>query len=57
MDSNVVGGVLRALVPAAVAYIVGRGWLSAEDATSLVGALVAAGTAIAAALWSVKTNK
>lgn len=57
MDANVLGGILRALVPAAVAFVVGKGWLSPEDATTTIGALVAAATAIAAALWSVKTNK
>ena len=57
MDSNIIGGILRAIVPAAVAFIVGKGWLSAADAGNLVGALVAAATAVAAAMWSVKTNR
>lgn len=45
-------GVLRALVPAAVAYAVGAGWIpagAAADVTALILAFGAAG-------WSIYTN-
>jgi hypothetical protein len=56
MDSNVINGVLRAMVPAAVAWIVASGWLSPDDAATVVGAGVTVLTVLAASVWSVKSN-
>lgn len=53
MDLNSINGVLRAIVPAICAYAVGKGWIAAGT----VGDITTAVIAIAAALWSVKTNK
>ena len=52
MDLNIVNGVLRAVVPALVAYLVGRGYLSQSSAADVAAAIIA----IASAGWSVKTN-
>lgn len=52
MDWNVINGILRAVVPAALAYAVGRGWIT----QSQVGDLTTAIITIAAAGWSVHTN-
>jgi len=53
MDFNTINGVLRAVLPAVLAYAVGKGWVNAGS----VGDISAAIVAIAAAVWSVKTNK
>lgn len=53
MDLNSINGVLRALVPAALAFFVGKGWIAAGT----VGDITAAVIAIAAAVWSIKSNK
>lgn len=53
MDINTINGVLRALVPAVCAYLVGKGYISSGS----VGDITAAAVAIAAAVWSVNTNK
>jgi hypothetical protein len=45
-------GILRAIVPAVVAYVAGKDWISA-DAASEIGAGV---ITILAAIWSWKTN-
>ncbi len=50
---NIINGVLRAIAPAALAYAVGKGWIS-ESST---GDIMAAITAIGAAAWSVATNR
>lgn len=52
MDINVINGVLRALVPAALAYAVGKGWLSQSQVADITAALLT----LVAAAWSVKTN-
>lgn len=53
MDMNMVNGIIRAVVPAALAYMVGKGWI----AETSVADITAAATAIAAAVWSVISNK
>lgn len=53
MDLNSINGVLRAIVPAICAFAVGKGWIAA----GAVGDITTAVIAIAAAVWSVKTNK
>lgn len=53
MDLNSINGVLRALIPALLAYFVGKGYIAA----GAVGDITTAAVAVAAAVWSVKTNK
>jgi hypothetical protein len=52
MNSNVVMGILRALVPGLVAYAAGRGWISASSAGDIGAAIITLG----AAAWSATTN-
>lgn len=53
MDTNTINGVLRAIIPAALAYAVGKGWISQSSAAD-VGA---AALAIGAAIWSIISNR
>ena len=52
MNSNVVMGILRALVPGLVAYAAGRGWISESSAGEIGAAIITLG----AAAWSASTN-
>ena len=52
MNSNVVMGILRAVVPGLVGYLVGAGYIPAGDAANLTAAFITIG----AAGWSVVTN-
>lgn len=52
MDANVISGVVRAILPAAIAYAVGKGILPAGDYSAVIAAVVALGSAV----WSVKSN-
>lgn len=51
-DFNVIAGVLRAVLPAGIAYAVGKGILPAGDYSAVIAAIVALGSAV----WSVKSN-
>lgn len=53
MDINTINGVLRAVIPAGVAYLVGRGIIPASTSAPDI---TAAFITIIAALWSIKTN-
>ncbi len=53
MTSNQIGGLARAILPAILAYAVGRGWIP-ESAVADISAVV---LAIGAAVWSWSTNK
>ena len=53
MNADQITGVVRAVVPAACAYAVGKGWIT----SSSVGDITAAAVAVAAAFWSVQNNK
>ena len=53
MDINIVNGVIRAVAPALVAYLAGKGILPAADYSGVVAAICA----LVAAGWSIKTNK
>ena len=50
--NNVIGGILRAVVPAMVAFAVAKGWLPQSSASDVATAIITIG----AAGWSVKTN-
>lgn len=52
MNPNVINGALRAIIPAVLAYAVGKGWISQDQ----VGALVAAISTLIAVAWSAVTN-
>ncbi len=53
MDINSVNGVVRAIVPAVLAYCVGKGWI----AETTVADITAAAIAVVAAIWSLVSNK
>ena len=53
MDINSVNGVVRAIVPAVLAYFVGKGWI----AETTVADITAAAVAVVAAIWSLVSNK
>lgn len=53
MDANSINGVIRAVVPAVLAYAVGKGWIGAGSVVDITAAVVA----ITAAIWSVISNK
>jgi hypothetical protein len=52
MDSNIINGIIRAIGPAIVAFLVGKGIIPAGDYAAVFAGL----TAIVAAVWSVKSN-
>lgn len=52
MNANVVMGILRAVVPGLVGYLVGKGYIPAGEAADLTAAIITIG----AAGWSVATN-
>ena len=49
MDSNAINGILRAIVPAMVAWAAGKGYISSGSAGDVAAGIVAIGSAI----WSV----
>jgi hypothetical protein len=53
MNTDMIGGVIRAVFPPAIAYLIGKGVLPSGDYGSVVTGLVA----LITALWSVRTNK
>lgn len=53
MDWNMLNGIIRAVVPALLAYAVGKGWIPAGSVADVTAAVVAA----AAAVWSVMSNR
>jgi hypothetical protein len=52
MNTDMIGGVIRAIVPPMLAYLIGKGTLPAGDYSTVVTGLVALITAV----WSVRTN-
>ena len=53
MTLNQLNGILRAILPAALAYAVGKGWVGEGQAADITTAVLA----IAAAVWSFTSNK
>ena len=53
MNLNMFGGIVRAIVPPALSFLVGKGILPAGDYSAVITAALALGTAV----WSVHTNK
>ena len=52
MNTDMFGGVIRAVLPPVIAFMIGRGILPSGDYGSVVTGLVAFVTAV----WSVRTN-
>ena len=52
MNYNVFMGVLRAMVPGVVGYLVGKGYIGSDQAGTLIAAIVT----LASAGWSIVTN-
>ena len=53
MNSDQITGIVRAVVPALLAYAVGKGWIT----SSMGGDITAAAVAVASAIWSVQNNQ
>ncbi len=53
MNSDMVGGIIRAVVPPVLAFLIGKGALPAGDYSAVVTGFVAMVTAG----WSIHTNK
>ena len=53
MNSDMIGGIVRAIFPPAIAYLVGKGILSAGDYGAVATGLIS----LVTALWSVHTNQ
>jgi hypothetical protein len=53
MNTDMIGGVIRAVFPPVIAYLIGKGVLPSGDYGSVVTGVVA----LVTALWSVRTNK
>ena len=53
MDLNSINGIVRAIVPALLAYAVGKGWIGAGAVADITAGVVA----VVAAIWSVISNK
>jgi len=53
MNADMIGGIIRALAPAIIAYLVGAGTIPAAD----YGPVIAGVVGLVAAVWSIKTNQ
>ena len=56
MDTNVVNGILRAVVPAVLTWMAAKGYIQQAGIPDIAAALLAAISAVGAAIWSVKSN-
>lgn len=50
--NNTINGILRAVIPAIVAYAVGKGWISQSVGAEVGAALIT----VAASVWSVTSK-
>ncbi len=53
MNADMLGGIIRAIFPPVIAFLIGKGTLPAGDYGAIVTALVALATGV----WSVRTNQ
>ena len=53
MNGDMIGGIIRALFPAIIAYLVGKGIIPAGDYGSVMTAIIA----LIAAVWSIFSNQ
>lgn len=54
---NILVGVLQSLLPAALSYAIGAGYISATDLSGIAALLVTVGTTITSALTTVAVPK
>ncbi len=52
MNANQIGGIMRAVVPAILAYAVAKGWLTDSQVADITAAVIT----LVAAAWSIHTN-
>jgi len=52
MNQDQITGILRAIIPALLAYVVGKGWIAESSIPDITAAVVA----VVAAVWSVFNN-
>jgi len=52
MGTDQFTGILRAVIPAVTAYVVGKGWIPADTASDVGAGIIT----ILAAIWSWKSN-
>jgi hypothetical protein len=53
MNPNMLGGIVRAIVPPALSFLIGKGIIPAGDYSAAITAALSLGTAV----WSIHTNK
>ena len=53
MNLNMFGGIVRAIVPPVLSFLIGKGVIPAGDYSAVLTAALSLGTAI----WSVHTNR
>ena len=54
---NILIGVLQSLVPAALSYAIGAGYITASDVSGIAALLVTLGTTLSSALTTVAVKK
>jgi hypothetical protein len=54
MNASIIAGILRAIIPAAIAFAAAKGWDISELGSE---AVIGGAAAVAAAIWSVKSKK
>jgi hypothetical protein len=53
MNPNMLGGIVRAIVPPVLSFLIGKGMIPSGDYSAVITAALSLGTA----LWSIQTNK
>jgi hypothetical protein len=53
MNSTMFGGIVRAIVPPVLSFLIGKGVIPAGDYSAVITAALSFGTAV----WSVHTNR
>jgi hypothetical protein len=53
MNPNMLGGIVRAIVPPVLSFLIGRGIIPAGDYSAVITAALSFGTAA----WSIHTNR
>jgi hypothetical protein len=53
MNPNMLGGIVRAIVPPVLSFLIGKGVIPAGDYSAVITAVLSLGTAV----WSIHTNR
>ena len=53
MNPNMLGGIVRAIVPPVLSFLIGKGIIPAGDYSTVITAALSLGTAV----WSIHTNR